>query len=379
MTLICAACGATSLKIVPNYNRLRRVTSDCRPFAVGGDLRQCGRCGTVQKADTEQWRADCAAIYADYETYALSDGVEQAVRSGDGKEFGPRSEVVLRHLLSSTRMPARGRILDFGCGKGPTSRAASRVMPGWTIDGFDQDDRALAIVSAISGFGKLHTGDPSALPTGYDLIVLMHTLEHVPSPARMLGLLAGKLAPGGHILIQVPDREANPYDLLVADHLIHFDHASLGFMGTHAGLAPITLARDWVAKELTMLLAPSAPSAVSAPAGEDIAIGAQVDWLLNVADTVRKIGRERPLCIFGTALGGTWLAHELPALPDFFLDEDPARIGRSLDGVPVIAPSDAPRGATVVLALAPAIAKSVVTRLAPLGLDFVTLPAYPPA
>lgn len=378
MTMTCAVCGDARLNVVHSYSRLRRVTSDCRPFAVGGDMRQCARCGTVQKADTPQWRADCASIYADYVTYALSEGVEQAVRSGDGRAFGPRSEIVLGRLLSSTTTPQRGRLLDFGCGNGPTSRAVSRVLPRWTIDGFDQDDRALKIVSAIPGFDRLHTGDPAAIPGGYDLIVLMHALEHIPSPSTMMGMLASKLAPGGRILIQVPDREANPYDLLVADHLIHFDHASLGFIGAHAGLVPVTLARDWVAKELTMLLAPSGASAVSGQPHEDIAIGAQIDWLLSIADMVRALDRQRPLCIFGTALGGTWLAHELPALPDFFLDEDPARIGRSLYGVPVVAPADAPRGATVILPLAPLIAANVMTRLASLDFDFVTLPPYPP-
>jgi hypothetical protein len=51
----------------------------------------------------------------------------------------------------------------------------------------------------------------------------------------------------------------------------------------------------------------------------------------------------------------------------------------TLDGVPIIAPAEAPRGAAVVLAIAPAAADAVARRLTPLGLAFVPTPPYPPA
>ena len=83
MTERCAVCGAASLEPIERYARLRRVTSDCRPFDSGGALSQCATCRAVQKPDTPQWRADCARIYAAYDSYGVTDGIEQAVRSGD--------------------------------------------------------------------------------------------------------------------------------------------------------------------------------------------------------------------------------------------------------------------------------------------------------
>lgn len=379
MTQRCVVCGATSLDEVPHFSRLRRVTSDCRPFEGGGELRQCAQCGAVQKPDTPQWRAECARIYAAYDSYGVSDGAEQAVRSGDGSAFAPRSDIVLRRYRSSVAAPARGRILDFGCGKGPTSRAAARVLAGWAIDGFDQDDRALATLAAIAGFDRLYTGDAAALPGNYDLIVLMHALEHIPSPLAMLELLAGKLAANGHILIEVPDREANPYDLLVADHVLHFDRRSLRSVGMKSGLAPVAISREWVAKELSMLLARTGVPDDPAVPEDTLDPRRQVDWLLEVAGIARAAARHRPLCIFGSSIVGTWIASELPSAPDFYIDEDPGKVGRRLDGVPIVAPAEAPPGATVILAVAPAVAAGIAARLAPLGLSFVTVPAYPPA
>jgi hypothetical protein len=104
----------------------------------------------------------------------------------------------------------------------------------------------------------------------------------------------------------------------------------------------------------------------------------QVDWLLAVADIAKAAARHRPLCVFGSSIVGTWIASELPAAPDFFIDEDPGKVGRTLDGVPIVAPRDVPAGATVILAVAPAVAASIAARHAPLGLSFVTAPAYPP-
>ncbi len=376
MSGICEICNEAGLGIVPNFGHLRRVTSDCRPFARDGALFQCRRCGAVQKCNDAAWRADCATIYAAYDSYGLSGGVEQSVRSGDGIEFAPRSEIILRQLKYRTDLPKVGRILDFGCGKGPTSRAASRVLPGWAIDGFDQDDRALAEVSIIDGFQHLHTGRPQALPGDYDLIVLMHALEHIPNAAGMLELLAGKLRMGGHVLCQVPSREANPYDLLVADHLVHFDFSSLVKLGERTGF-PTEVNQDWVSKELTLVLSPSGLTKPVARHPPAITADRQVDWLRQVAAACERATADRPLCIFGTSIVATWLASELSAPPDLYLDEDTAKFGQRLNGVPIASPSEAPLGATVIIAVAPAVAIGVAARLAPLGLNLVKLPAYP--
>jgi SAM-dependent methyltransferase len=380
MTASCEVCGGTVLIAVDGYEHLRRVTSDCRPFPAGGRLFHCADCGAVQKRNDATWQADCARIYSAYDSYGLTGGVEQVVRSADGRLFAPRSEIVLRQWHAWTEPSQSGRLLDFGCGKGPTSRAASRLLPDWTIDGFDQDARAADLLSAVPGFDRLYTGASDALPDGaYDLIVLMHVLEHVAAPATLLRRLARKLRPGGQILIEVPDRDANPYDLLVADHLLHFDLRTLLAVGQAAGLAPAKATRDWVGKELSLVLSPEARQPASAVQPSDIGADRQVGWLRQTAAIARHAAQRRPFCIFGTSIVGTWLASELDRPPDLFLDEDAAKIGLTLDGVPIIAPAEAPRGAAVVLAIAPAAADAVARRLTPLGLAFVPTPPYPPA
>jgi SAM-dependent methyltransferase len=376
MPNVCEVCQEEALEAIPAFGQLRRVASDARSFARGGELFQCRGCRAVQKGNTPAWQSDCAKIYAEYDSYGLVNGLEQAVRSGDGKQFSLRSEIVLRHLRSVADLPMVGRVLDFGCGRGPTTRAASRVLPGWSIDGFDLDERALPMLSQISGFGRLYVGDPEDLPRNYDLIILMHALEHIPDPVGLLRRLSRHLAPGGRILCQVPDRLQNPYDLLIADHLLHFDPASLAGVGRNSGL-PAKVVEGWVSKELTLIVSPDVrelPARASTAA--DMPAARQVEWLLQVADTARQATRGREFCIFGTSIAATWIASELDATPVLYLDEDTVKIGLKMDGVPIVAPDVAPRGSVVLLPMAPAIAASVAGRLSGLGLNFVDMPRY---
>ncbi len=374
---VCEVCGG-ALIAIEGYGGLRRMTSDCRPFAAGGTLHRCAACGAVQKQNDEAWRADCTRIYADYDSYGLSGGVEQSVRAADGSEFAPRSEIVLRHLHAGVALPKAGQLLDFGCGRGVTARAAGAVLPGWSIDGFDQDERMLDVLSAIAGFDRLYTGDLDRLPAAYDVIVLMHSLEHIPEPSRLLARLAVKLKPGGCIVCQVPDRQGNPYDLLVADHLLHFDAGSLSEVARRAGTKLVVQTRSWVPKELTLAMSPSGLAGGTPAPPADVAAEVQVAWLGQVARLSAMAAGRGHFCLFGTSVVATWLASELPRPPDLYLDEDPAKIGRLLNGVPIVRPQEAPTGSTVLLALAPVTADAVAARFASLGVEFVLPPAYPP-
>lgn len=228
----CGVCGAMLPPSIEGFTERQRVTSDCKPYAAGGKVTECRACGAVQKPNDRDWQADCDFIYANYDNYSLTGGIEQSVRGGpEGQDYAPRSDLVLGAYSNAFGLPNAGRMLDYGCGKGPTTKAADRILSGWTIDGYDLDRRAEDALTAIPQFGELFTGDPADIPHRYDLIILMHALEHIPNGSKVLETLGHLLTPTGHIVIQVPNRLQNPYDLLVADHTLHFDRASLYSVG----------------------------------------------------------------------------------------------------------------------------------------------------
>lgn len=66
--------------------------------------------------------------------------------------------------------------------------------------------------------------------------------------------------------------------------------------------------------------------------------------------------------LFGSSIAATWTAANLSRLPNFFVDEDPARVGRAHMERPILHPSKVPADSDVFVALPPASCESVRTR-----------------
>ena len=61
----------------------------------------------------------------------------------------------------------------------------------------------------------------------------------------------------------------------------------------------------------------------------------------------------------------------------FFVDEDEARIGRDYFGIPIIAPSQVPLGATVFVCLEPNLAQAIAARHAERTRKYIATTALP--
>jgi len=98
--------------------------------------------------------------------------------------------------------PPGGRVLDFGCGTGFLLRRLSRSLHAFGYD------------AAAAGRGPCRVNAPDAVvleeweslePASFDVIVSLHTLEHIPRPGPVLQQLASKLVVGGTLLFVVPN------------------------------------------------------------------------------------------------------------------------------------------------------------------------------
>ena len=364
--LACHLCGAEALDVVTGYERFRRVTSDCRPWPAGGRLASCATCGTAQAVVDAAWRSAAAAIYAGYSIYQQADGAEQAVFDRETGEATRRSTRLVQRLIAHADLPPKGRLLDIGCGNGAFLRAFSDAMPAWSLLGSEVNDRYRSVIEAIDGVERLHTGRLEEISGPFDVIVMVHVLEHVASPGRLLEDLRSKLAPAGALVIQVPDRTQNPFEILIADHATHFSAGTLRSLVERAGFETSVVATDWVAKEVSLV---SRPGGSPAPEAGERASGlagciANLRWLQALIDRGREIAdRGGTFGLFGSSIAATWLAAELEGQVAFFVDEDPARRGHRHLGRPIHGPSDVPVGAQVLLALPDAVAAYVGARL----------------
>jgi hypothetical protein len=368
----CQSCAAGALHEIPGFAALPRVTSDSKPFRAGGRLFVCTQCALVQKAADPKWLAEIGEIYRDYEMYHQSESHDQPVFDPASGRPSGRCEVLSRRLRASGLLPESGTLLDVGAGAGAMLTAFSAARPGWTLHGLDLDDRRRAMLEAIPRFERLHTVPPERLDRRFDLVTLIHSLEHFTEPLDMLRRLRERLEPQGALFVEVNDVDRMPFDLVVADHLCHFTPATLAGMTTRAGLQPALLAEDWVRKELSLLARPLAGAAAPQPdPSEAIArLQAEVAWLRRMLDAAREAARAGRFGIFGTSIAATWLACALGDAVDFFVDEDEARQGREHLGRPILAPAQAAPGSTVYLAFVREAADAILRRLGGLPLRF---------
>jgi hypothetical protein len=85
-------------------------------------------------------------------------------------------------------------------------------------------------------------------------------------------------------------------------------------------------------------------------------------FLAALLEAARELRSQRPFGVFGTSIAGTWLYGGLEGDLDFWVEEDPSRIGRDYLGRPILAPDQAPPGSLVLIALAPALSSVLVDK-----------------
>jgi len=325
----------------------------------------------MQKLANAAWHAEASQIYQNYDLWPLAGGQEQPVFLASGA-VKPRSSLLVEFLRRDANLPERGTLLDIGCGTGAAIRSFGMEFPGWKLNGADLTAKALPHLRQIPGFDRLYAGDLTAIENTFDLVSMIHSLEHFPDPCDGLKSARGCLGQRGRLLVEVPNAAANPFDLLIADHLSHFTPVHLQLLARRAGLQVVSLQDGLLPKEITMLATKSAGAGENATPIDAARwasfASAATRWLLNVVSDARaralKAKSEgRLFGIFGTSISGMWLFGALAPLVDFFVDEDAARQGRAWEGLPVLSPVNVARSATVYVPLVPEIADRVSRRL----------------
>jgi SAM-dependent methyltransferase len=364
---ICRLCGEPALARVDGFEQLKTVTSDCRPCGHAATLACCGACGGVQKIADQAWREAVADIYAAYEPYHQAGGSEQRVFDASGGSVA-RSERYLSFVLAVANLPASGAHLDVGCGNGGLLATMHRLRPGWELYGHELGEAQRENVCKVPGVAGFCYGELAAIQQRFDLVSMVHVLEHIEEPGQFLGQARGLLPPGGALAVEVPDWTQNPFDLLIFDHCTHFTPVTLRGLTARSGLAG-TVRADQVPKEISAVLRPGRePEGECDPDPVAESLRHTVSWLLSVRKQALDAACRGAIGIFGTAIGATWLAGELGEGVSFFVDENPAMQGRTFMGRPVHAPKDIPAQSRVAVPLAPVVAGAVESRLASLGL-----------
>jgi SAM-dependent methyltransferase len=159
---------------------------------------------------------------------------------------GPRRHGALAWLASWWLYPRRqsmtclpyhgqGRLLDYGCGSGWFARQMRDL--GWRVTGMDFSSHAAERVCRRFGIPTLAgtLPHPQVAPGSFDVITLGAVLEHVHRPHALVAACAEALAPGGCLVVSVPNLASwgfgyfgsHWWGLQLPHHLLHFTPETL--------------------------------------------------------------------------------------------------------------------------------------------------------
>ncbi|HVL16105.1 MAG TPA: class I SAM-dependent methyltransferase [Gemmata sp.] len=143
------------------------------------------------------------------------------------------------------RFPSDGakRLLDFGCGGG--GFLARMAALGWRVTGLDVAEDVVEAVRREHGFDAVAgtLPHPDLPPASFDVVTMWQSLEHVHDPLTTLRAALRLLAPGGWLVVAVPNFEGfsagqfgeHWIGLDLPRHLTHFTAGTLREMLRAAG------------------------------------------------------------------------------------------------------------------------------------------------
>lgn len=107
-------------------------------------------------------------------------------------------------------LPERGQVIEIGCGAGNALVSFAKAHPGWNITGVDFSEQGIGIARQALPQGTFITADiPTWLaqaPGGQaNVVICEHVIEHVLDPSVLFHELIRLLAPGGMLLLSVPN------------------------------------------------------------------------------------------------------------------------------------------------------------------------------
>ena len=156
----------------------------------------------------------------------------------------------LRVLKGRHPLPWRGggKVLDIGCGSGGNLKTLQDQ--GWDPHGIEISEVAAAHARELVT-GYIHTGTLESAPfppNSFDLILMSHSLEHLPSPTEALRRVHRLLKDDGLLAVTVPNERSLEAALFgrwwfhwdPPRHLYHFGKHTLSRVMKHAGLQPVS-------------------------------------------------------------------------------------------------------------------------------------------
>ena len=216
----CPACGSSSFSAEIESLDFESGTGTYRVECC----RHCGLRFTNPRPDSN-------SLYSLYSNRDSPDYV-RAQRIVDRLRAVAIRRWILRIAAHSGRCAP---VLDYGCGDGFFSLQLARCDRFDRITAVDLHDQAPARLKGRAAIQYRSFAQLEKARDRYQLIFCRHVLEHMPDPTSVLAEFQTLLAPGGTLVVEVPNYESvwrqffgkYYYGLYLPRHLLHFNENAL--------------------------------------------------------------------------------------------------------------------------------------------------------
>jgi SAM-dependent methyltransferase len=145
----------------------------------------------------------------------------------------------VKYLARHISVPPYAHILDIGSGHGLLFDAfKNNGVPGISFYATDPSPenikrlnrKGIHVFPDVKSIGDLQ----------FDLICICSVLEHVPNPVSFISDIIPYLKPGGHVFIDVPERD-DTFKPVLEPHVTVFTKESLEALAQKTGLTPVNI------------------------------------------------------------------------------------------------------------------------------------------
>jgi len=227
----CNLCGSSDVSIVFEAG-----------VAQASRVVRCKQCGLMY-ASPRAKLPDQDEI-KDYDP-AFTKRVQETSRDRYEKEaFQVRDYDGTRAYLRKA-YPDRGRLLEIGCSMG--FLLAKFREDGWSVEGIEPNRGYCEFIAEHHGIEASPTilEEAERPANSYDVVVMLHVIEHLPDPLGTMREIFRVLKPGGTLVMETPRYDSLMFKLLrhrersisCDGHIYFFTTATLREMAEKAGFA----------------------------------------------------------------------------------------------------------------------------------------------